>query len=213
MSYLEEVAKAVRWIEEARMPAGKMAMSSNDRFSYPLVLLHCVTNYPALPEEVNLLAMRTMREAFHLPVGYSDHTMGIEISIAAAAIGAVVVEKHLTLSHDLEGPDHKASLEPREFSSLVRAVRNVEMAMGDGVKKPSKSEFDTRKIARRSLVASKDIGAQEQLTTENIAIKRPGIGIQPEFRETVVGMRAKRHIKADAIIKWKELEFSDENDR
>jgi len=213
MSYLEEVAKAVQWIEEARKPAGKMTMPSNNQFSYPLVLLHCVTNYPALPEEVNLLAMRTMREAFHLPVGYSDHTMGIEISITAVAIGAVVVEKHLTLSHDMEGPDHKASLEPREFTSMVRAIRNIEIAMGDGVKKPSKSEFGTRKIARRSLVASKDIKEQEQLTTENLAIKRPGIGIQPEFREMVVGMRAKRHIKADAIIEWKELEFTDENGR
>jgi sialic acid synthase SpsE len=96
---------------------------------------------------------------------------------------------------------------------MVRAIRNIEMAIGDGVKTPSKSELDTRKIARRSLVASKDIGPQEQLTTENIAIKRPGIGIQPEFREMIVGMRAKRHIKADVIIEWKELEFSDENDR
>ena len=213
MSYLEEVAKAVQWIEEARKPDGKMTMYSNDRFPYPLVLLHCVTNYPALPGEVNLLAMRTMREAFHLPVGYSDHSMGVEIAITAAAIGAVVVEKHLTLSQDMEGPDHKASLDPREFASMVRAIRNIEIAMGDGVKKPSKGEFDTRRIARRSLVASKDIGAQERLTTENLAIKRPGIGIQPEFREMIVGMRAKRNIKADAIIKWKELEFTDESDR
>jgi N,N'-diacetyllegionaminate synthase len=212
MSYLGEVAKCLHWIEEARISSIEIMIPSDDRFSYPLVLLHCVTNYPALPDEVNLLAMRTMREAFHLPVGYSDHTMGIEISVAAAAIGAVVLEKHLTLSHDMEGPDHKASLEPQEFSSLVNAIRSIEMAMGDGVKKPSKSEFDTRKIARRSLVALKDIGAQEKLTTENIAIKRPGIGIQPEFREMIVGMRAKRHINADAIIEWRELEFTNEND-
>jgi N-acetylneuraminate synthase len=213
MSYLGEVAQAVQWIEEARMPSRRMEPPSDGRFFYSLVLLHCVTNYPALPEEVNLLAMRTMRDAFHLPVGYSDHTMGIEISIAAATMGAVVLEKHLTLSHDMEGPDHKASLDPREFSSMVRAIRKVEMSMGDGVKKPSKSEFETRMITRRSLVASRDIRAQEQLTTENIAIKRAGIGIQPEFREMIVGMRAKRDIKADAIIKWKELEFSSENDR
>jgi len=212
MSYLGEVAKAVQWIEEARKDAGEVAISSNDRFFSPLVLLHCVTNYPAFPEEVNLLAMRTMREAFHLPVGYSDHTMGIEISIAAASMGAVVVEKHLTISHDMAGPDHKASLEPREFSSLVSAIRNIEMALGDGFKKPSKSELDTRKIARRSLVASKDIGAQEQLTTETIAIKRPGIGIQPEFREMVIGMKAKRPIKADAIIEWKDLGYLNESD-
>jgi len=213
MSYLEEVAKAVRWIEEARKPAGEIMIPLDTQFSYPLVLLHCVTNYPALPGEINLRAMRTMREAFHLPVGYSDHTPGIEMPIAAAAMGAVVVEKHLTLSNDMEGPDHRASLEPGEFACLVRSVRNIEKAMGDGVKKPAPSESGTRKIARRSLVAARDIGAQESLSTNNIAIKRPGIGIQPEFLEMVAGMKAKRRIKADAIIKWKELEFSDENDR
>lgn len=213
MSYLEEVAKAIRWIEEARKQAEEMTPRPAARFPYPLILLHCVTNYPVLAEEVNLLAMRTMREAFHLPVGYSDHTMGIEMPIAAVAMGAVVIEKHLTLSKGMAGPDHKASLEPQEFASLVRAVRNVEMAMGDGVKKPAQSESGTRKIARRSLVAAKDIAEQEQLSIDNVTIKRPGIGIQPEFLEMVMGMRSKRHIKADAIIKWKELEFLDENDR
>ena len=208
MSYLEEVAKAVRWIEEARMPAGKMAMSSNDRFSYPLVLLHCVTNYPALPEEVNLLAMRTMREAFHLPVGYSDHTMGIEISIAAAAMGAVVVEKHLTLSHDMEGPDHKASLEPREFSSLVRAVRNVEMAMGDGIKKPSNREENTRSVVRRSLVVTRNVKAGERLSLSDLTLKRPGDGIPPEFREIVMGMKVVRDIQRDAILTWDDLKHA-----
>lgn len=208
MSYLEEVAKAVQWIEEARKTAGERAMSSNDRFSYSLVLLHCVTDYPALPEEVNLLAMRTMREAFHLPVGYSDHTMGIEISIAAAVMGAVVVEKHLTLSHDMEGPDHKASLEPIEFASMVRAIRNVEMARGDGIKQPSVHEKDTRCIVRKSLVLTRDVYAGEALCLSDIAAKRPGTGIFPEFRELVMSMRAARDIRSDSILTWDDLKHA-----
>lgn len=205
MSYLEEVAKAIQWIEEARNHAGEIIIPPKARFSYPLVLLHCVTNYPALPDEVNLLAIQTMREAFHLPVGYSDHTMGMEISIAAAAMGAVVVEKHLTLSNDMEGPDHKASLEPGEFTCLVRSVRNIEKAMGDGVKKPVQHEENTRRLVRRSIVLTRNVKAGESLSLSDVALKRPGDGIPPEFKEIVIGMKAVRDITRDTVLTWSDL--------
>jgi N,N'-diacetyllegionaminate synthase len=205
MSYLAEAAKAVQWIEEVRKPYEDAVIFADKLFPYSLVLLHCVTNYPALPDEVNLLAMRTMREAFHLPVGYSDHTMGTEISIAAVAMGAVVIENHLTLNKEMEGPDHKASLEPGEFSCLVRAIRNVENAIGDGIKKPSAHEKDTRRIVRKSLVLTRDVRSGEMLRLSDLAVKRPGTGISPEFRELVVGMKVTHDLLYDCTLLWDDL--------
>ena len=194
MSYLGEVEKAIKWIDEVW---DKLANKPQ------LTLLHCVSNYPAAVEDINLLAMETMEMAFGLPVGYSDHTMGNEIPIAAVAMGAKVIEKHFTLDRNMKGPDHKASLETDELKAMVKAIRNIEKAMGDGIKKPSKNEEDTRSIVRRSLVAEKNIKKGEIFTKENIAVKRPGIGIQPEFIEQVINKRAKINIKRDSLLKWK----------
>lgn len=196
MSYIGEVEKAVIWINE---------IWSNLENKPQLTLLHCVSNYPATIEDTNLLAMKTMVKAFGLPVGYSDHTLGIEVSIAAVALGAKVVEKHFTLDRDMAGPDHKASLEPDELKKMVKAIRNVEKSIGNGVKRPAKNEEDTRKIARRSLIAARDIKEGNIVSTDDIAIKRPGIGIPPEFKEVIVGMKAKRDVKVDSIIMWEDL--------
>ncbi len=205
MSHLYEVARAVHWIETAGTFTGTSQMVSCEKFPYPLVLLHCVTNYPASPGEVNLLAMRTMREAFHLPVGYSDHTPGMEMAVAAVALGAVVIEKHLTLSRDLEGPDHRASLEPPEFSSLVRSVRNVEAGLGDGIKKPATSELANRLVARRSLVLTRDVRAGERLSQADLSLKRPGGGIACELLDVVVGMKLVRAVRKDSQLSWEDL--------
>ncbi|MFK2827250.1 N-acetylneuraminate synthase [Bacillus sp. B190/17] len=144
-----------------------------------VTLLHCTTEYPALINDVNLLAINTMKKAFGLPVGYSDHTEGIAITVAAIALGATVIEKHITYDKNAEGPDHKASLSPEELNQMVISIRQVEQAKGSGVKIPSKSELKNVNIARKSIVAKKVIKKGEKLTTENITVKRPGSGITP----------------------------------
>lgn len=196
MSYLGEVEKAITWINGIWD-----GLDQKPR----LTLLHCVSDYPAAFEDVNLLAMKTMEVAFGLPVGYSDHTMGIEISIAAVAMGANVIEKHFTLDRNMDGPDHKASVEADEFKAMVMAIRNVEKAFGNGIKKPTKNEEDTRNVIRRSLVAARDIKAGETVSLKDITIKRPGNGIAPEFKEMVVGMQTRQNIEADSIIRWEDL--------
>jgi len=135
----------------------------------------------------------------------------MEMAIAAVALGAVVIEKHLTLNRDMEGPDHRASLEPPEFASLVRAVRNVEAGLGDGIKKPAPSEIPTRVIARRSIVARWDIDKNKRLSPDCLAVKRPGSGIPPEFIDMLVGMKTKRVIGADEMISWQDLEWTGED--
>ena len=196
MSYLSEVEKAVRWIYEIWNKSG---------FNQQLTLLHCVSNYPAHAADVNLYAMNTLKAAFGLSVGYSDHTQGIEIPIAAVAMGAKVVEKHFTLDKNMKGPDHKASLEPDELKAMVKAIRNVEKAMGDGIKRPTEKEEETRIIARRSLVAKRDIKKGDVINSGDIIIKRPGNGILPEFKETIRGMKASKNIIADSVIKWGDI--------
>lgn len=196
MSYLEEVKKAAAWIDEVWGRADVRPQ---------LTLLHCVSNYPAAAEDVNLMAIKTMEEAFGLPVGYSDHTMGIEIAVAAVALGASVIEKHFTLARSMHGPDHKASLEPDELKAMVTAIRNVEKAMGDGIKRPMASEADVRNIARRSLVAVRDIKSGETISEADIAVKRPGNGILPEFKKDVIGRQTKKYINSDSIIRWEDL--------
>ena len=196
MSYLSEVEKAVRWIYEIWNKSG---------FNQQLTLLHCVSNYPAHAADVNLYAMNTLKAAFGLSVGYSDHTQGIEIPIAAVAMGAKVVEKHFTLDKNMKGPDHKASLEPDELKAMVKAIRNVEKAMGDGIKRPTEKEDETRIIARRSLVAKRDIKKGDVINSGDIIIKRPGNGILPEFKETLRGMKASKNIIADSVIKWGDI--------
>jgi len=158
-----------------------------------IVLLHCNTQYPTPMEDVNLSAMTTMARVFQVPVGYSDHTVGIEVPIAAAALGAVLLEKHFTLDRSLPGPDHKASLEPDELAAMVRAVRNIEKAMGDGWKRPSASEWENREVARKSLVAARDIHKGELLSEKNLTAKRPGTGLKPMLWDSVIGKKAGRN--------------------
>jgi len=165
-----------------------------------ITVLHCNTEYPTPMEDVNLRAMCSIRDAFSVAVGYSDHTAGIEVPIAAVALGATVIEKHLTLDRNLPGPDHKASLEPNEFAAMVRSIRNIEQAAGDGIKRPSPSETKNKPIARKSLVAAKPIRAGEQFTAENMTAKRPGTGISPMRWDEVMGRVAARDFVADELI-------------
>ena len=191
MSYLGEVEKSILWIDQIWDKFGQKPQ---------LTLLQCVSNYPAAAEDINLLAMKTMRSAFGLPVGYSDHTLGIEIPIAAAALGASIIEKHFTLDRNMKGPDHMASLEPDELKTMVKAVRNVEMALGDGIKRPVESEEDTWLIARKSLVAARDIKKGFLFTEENVTAKRPGNGMMPSEWDKVLGKKAKMYFKKDETI-------------
>jgi N,N'-diacetyllegionaminate synthase len=209
MSYLGEVEKAIGWINKIWVTDKQPPIStSNHQPVKSLTLLHCVSNYPAKIEDVNLNAINTMEMAFGLPVGYSDHTMGIDVAIAAVAVGARVIEKHLTLDRDMEGPDHKVSIEPGELKAMVRSIRTIEKAMGDGIKKPANSETDTMNIARRSLVAARDIKAGEIIISNDILIKRPGTGIPAEFKDTIVGMQLERDINVDSVIRWEDFKHA-----
>lgn len=163
-------------------------------------LLHCNTEYPTPFEDVNLKAMQTMRDAFGLEVGYSDHTKGIEVPVAAVALGATVIEKHFTLDRNMEGPDHKASLEPDELAAMVSSIRHIEKALGTGDKTPSPSEQKNITVARKSIVAKKDIKAGDELTVENITVKRPGTGISPMKWFDVLGTKAIRDFAEDELI-------------
>lgn len=165
-----------------------------------ITVLHCNTEYPTPYADVNLSAMCTLQETFGTKVGYSDHTLGIEVPIAAVALGASVIEKHLTLDRNMLGPDHKASLEPQEFKRMVLAIRNIEMALGDGTKKPSPSEQKNIVIARKSIVAAKDIIKGEIFTEASITTKRPGSGINPMKWGHVIGVAAKRDFGKDELI-------------
>ncbi|HLA44145.1 MAG TPA: N-acetylneuraminate synthase [Aggregatilineales bacterium] len=165
-----------------------------------VILLHCLSSYPADPVEVNLRAMHTMQTAFDVPVGYSDHTMGNAVSLAAVAMGACIIEKHLTLDRSLPGPDHSASSEPEEFKKLVDDIRTIESAFGDGRKKPAPGELDTARVARKSLVAARDIATGEILTENMIAIKRPGNGLPPMLRPYLIGRMAKQAIPAGTLL-------------
>jgi N,N'-diacetyllegionaminate synthase len=157
-----------------------------------IYLLHCCTQYPAPFEDVNLRAMLTMKDAFHRPVGYSDHTLGAEAAIAAVAMGASVIEKHFTLDRNMPGPDHRASLEPDEFKAMTASVRNVEKALGDGVKRPSDSEKGNMAIVRKSIVAKRNIKSGERFGEDNIAVKRPGDGIPASMWDFMIGRTAER---------------------
>ena len=192
MSYLSEVGEAVRVIRGTG--------------NHQLVLLHCVSNYPADPADANLRTMQTMAIAFQVPVGYSDHTPGIGAALAAVALGACVIEKHFTLDRDLPGPDHRASLEPHELQALVEGVRVVESAIGDGVKRPAQSEEDNRAIVRRSLAAISDIPKGAVLRSDMLKALRPASGISPTLLEHVIGRKAKRSLSTGQLITWSDLE-------
>lgn len=163
-------------------------------------VLHCNTEYPTPMSDVNLRAMNTIKDAFKVEVGYSDHTNGIEVSIAAVAMGATIIEKHFTLDKSMPGPDHKASLDPEELRSLVSAIRNIEQALGNGIKKPSISESKNIAIGRKSIVASREIKAGEVFTEENLTIKRPGTGVSPKMWEKVLGKTSRKNYEEDEMI-------------
>ena len=188
MATLKEVKEAVDVIKKA----------GNNK----IILLHCTSNYPCLLEEVNLRAMKTLEKEFNLPVGYSDHTLGILVSVMAVAMGAQILEKHFTLNKDLPGPDHKASLEPGELKEMIRVIRNVEKALGNGIKKPTKSEEKIKKVARKSIVAKVDIPKGTKITKNVLIVKRPGTGIEPRDINMVLGKRAKKDIKCGELISF-----------
>ena len=166
-----------------------------------ITVLHCNTEYPTPFEDVNLRAMLTIRAAFPgVQVGYSDHTLGIEVPIAAVAMGATVIEKHFTLDRNMEGPDHKASLEPDELKAMVQAIRNIEKALGNGIKKPSPSELKNKPVARKSIVAARDIKEGEEFTEENLTAKRPGTGISPMRWDEILGKHAQKKYVEDELI-------------
>jgi len=165
-----------------------------------VTLLHCTTEYPAPLKDINLRAMVTMEREFGLPVGYSDHSEGITVPVAAAACGATVVEKHFTLDRTLEGPDHKASLEPAQLQQMVRAIRDVELAQGDGIKQARPSELANRDITRKSLVASRSIAKGEMFSTDNISSKRPGNGISPVHLWDVLGKKSTQNFQPDDLL-------------
>ena len=165
-----------------------------------IALLHCNTQYPTPMKDVNLLAMEQLKQEFHAPVGYSDHTLGIEVPIAAAALGAVIIEKHFTLNRNMDGPDHRASLEPEELKNMVTAIRNIEEALGDGKKKITVSERENITAARKSIVAARPIKQGTIFTEENLTAKRPGCGISPMMWEEILGRAANRDYEMDELI-------------
>jgi N-acetylneuraminate synthase len=170
-----------------------------------LTLLHAITSYPAHAEDVNLLAMKKMMEEFPLPVGYSDHTLGSVACLAAAAMGAAVIEKHFTIDKNAEGPDHMLSADPAEMKSIVDQIRVMEKMLGSGIKMPAASEATTRVNNRKSIVAAKAIKAGYGIESNNIAIKRPGYGIAPKYFEQILGRRVNRDISEDEVIAWSDL--------
>lgn len=188
MSTLEEVGTALK------------VLTGSGTKKKDVTVLHCNTGYPTAPGDVNLRAMLTIRDRFGVRIGYSDHTTGIEVSIAAAALGAEVIEKHFTLDRAMKGPDHRASLLPDELERMVSAIRSIEEALGDGRKRPSESEKKNISAARKSIVAARDIEGGEQFTAENITVKRPGTGITPMRWDDVLGKTAKRRFQEDEPI-------------
>ncbi|NBV71343.1 MAG: N-acetylneuraminate synthase [Burkholderiaceae bacterium] len=188
MSTLDDIESAIDILEHAGTPRTK------------ITVLHCTTEYPTPMVDVNLRAMQSIHIAFGTVVGYSDHTQGIEVSIAAVALGAAVIEKHFTLNRNLPGPDHQASLEPEELNAMVKAIRNIELALGDGIKRLTPSEIRNISTVRKSLVARRAIKAGEIFTAENVTTKRPGTGISPMKWDKVLGKTAQRNFSLDELI-------------
>jgi N,N'-diacetyllegionaminate synthase len=186
MSTMEDIKSAIQILKENE--AGE------------LTVLHCTTEYPTPFEDVNIRAMNTIKEEFGVKVGYSDHTKGIEVPIAAVALGATVIEKHFTLDRNMEGPDHKASLEPNELKAMVDSIRHIELALGNGMKQPAESEKKNMVVARKSIIASKDIKKGDIFTEENLTVKRPGDGISPMRWFDTIGKIASRDFEEDELI-------------
>lgn len=191
MCTMEEIREAVGWMEK--------------RKNSQITLLHCTSNYPAPYDEVNMNAMQTLKEQFSCDVGYSDHTKGIVIPVMAAAMGAAVIEKHFTLDKEMDGPDHKASLDVEEMASMVEAIRIVEMAKGDGVKRPRASEMNAREVARKSVVLKNPLPKGAVLKSEDLEIKRPGTGIAPKYLEKLVGKALACDKEREAVLQWTDI--------
>jgi N,N'-diacetyllegionaminate synthase len=208
MATLEEVRTAVGWVtgrwQAIGHPVG--AGSGVGACLPPLVLLHCTSAYPAPAGALNLRAITTMAAAFPWPIGYSDHSEGTEAAIAATALGAVAIEKHLTLDKALPGPDHRASADAAEFAAMVRSIRQVEAMLGDGVKRPHPVEADTRDVARRSVVTTRSLPAGHVLVEGDLALRRPGTGIAPDHRDALRGRRLGRDVPAHTCLEWAMLE-------
>ncbi len=192
MSTLAEVKEAVHVIKQ----------NGNSK----IIVLHCTSNYPARMDEINLRAMLTLKKELDLEVGYSDHTVGIEVAVAAVSLGACVIEKHFTLDRSMPGPDHKASLEPNELKQMVQAIRNVSKALGSYKKKPTKSETEVAKVARKSIVAARPILAETVIRRNDLALKRPGTGLAPKYFDEIIGKTARRTVLADELIAWDMLQ-------
>ena len=171
-----------------------------------IIILHCTSSYPCPLPEVNLRAMLTLKQNLPYLVGYSDHTLGQQAAVMAVTLGAVMIEKHLTLDKKLPGPDHAASLSPKEFTELVAAIRNVPVILGSQIKKPTAAELKTAKVARKSIVATQAIKRGETFSFKNVGIKRPGTGLSPVYYEKIIGRQSKRHIKIDSLIKKSDYE-------
>jgi N,N'-diacetyllegionaminate synthase len=189
LSEIEEAINAINFLENKQ-----------------IAVLHCTSNYPAELENVNLNAINTIKNAFKIVSGYSDHTEGIIIPVAAVALGANIIEKHFTLDKHMVGPDHKASLSPIELKDMVTAIKNVEMALGNGIKKFTSSEVDTMKVARKSIVASRYIKSGECIKIIDLDYKRPGTGLSPKFYNYIVGKKTNRDIKMDEQISFNMVE-------
>jgi N,N'-diacetyllegionaminate synthase len=201
MATLEEVVESTAVIRSERSAAGL-----NRPLSEMLTVLHCTSNYPAAYIDVNLRAMRTIADTILVPVGYSDHSLGIAVSTAAVALGATVVEKHFTLDKAMSGPDHHASLLPDELAAMVQQIRAVEQALGDPCKQPTPSELPVRELVRRSVTSSCDLTAGEPLSHDDICLLRPGTGITPRDFDRVVGLKLRRSVPAGTTLQWSDFE-------
>ncbi|MDB5860968.1 MAG: N-acetylneuraminate synthase [Ramlibacter sp.] len=193
MATLAEVQEALDWVRQARGNTDQVAV------------LHCTSSYPAADDALNLLALQTLAQATGLAIGYSDHSTGIEASLAAVALGATVIEKHITLDRQLPGPDHAASLEPEEFAAMVRGIRRIAHMRGDGLKAPRPEEQDAARVARRSIVALQDIPAGATVTAAMVACRRPATGIAPRDWDRVLGRKAGVAIPAGTVLQWDQL--------
>ena len=200
MATLAEIQRAVEVVAAARVRAGHLAPLAEI-----LTILHCTSSYPTQYWEVNLRAMQTIAKQTSLPVGYSDHTLGLVVSTAAVALGGVIIEKHFTLDRDFEGPDHKASLIPEELGQLVRQIRDLEVALGSPIKQPSLSELGVRSLVRRSVTAVKSIRAGALIQQDDVTLLRPGSGIPPGEMALVIGKTAVRDIPANTTLQWSDV--------
>jgi N,N'-diacetyllegionaminate synthase len=210
--YLKHIAKKKKKIilstGMAKLGEIEEALETIREYNNKISLLHCVTEYPAPYNQINLNSMVTMALAFKLPVGYSDHTAGFEVSLAAVALGAKIIEKHFTIDKNLPGPDHKASLDPCEFGQMISSIRKIELALGDGIKKPAQCEINNINVARKSIVAVTELKKGEIFTKENIMVKRPGNGIPPKYLWKLLGKKASKNYQKDDLINIEDLYLS-----